>query len=302
MSAKQDRTRPRTATDIERKYCFGKTFGELLGLAQAAQDAAKDAQRQLDGMDAEEIFKILTGGGQEQGIYRLGGKIYLNASYIKAGLLDADLIDVTALFAKDIYMSGKFTSSALTKLPPTAADVDKMYGALIGETMPPADGSYDLDGDGSLTAEDVQLAYAVMRGDATMDSCAGAMEKEATICIDMSNSRKTICISGINQWGSLVESYIGLDYTNSQYVSKDHLATLIRQDGTGSTLYRKVFGSDELEYFNPPMEAGVEYRTIERWLGRPVYTQIVKQTQGSPYSILRRSEAINGFVQLWYVK
>jgi hypothetical protein len=33
--------------------------------------------------------------------------------------------------------------------------------------------------------------------------------------------------------------------------------------------------SDEWEWKNPPMEAGVEYRTTERWKGSPVYTQVV---------------------------
>lgn len=39
MSVKQDRTAPRTATDLERKYSFGKAFSEILGLID---DARKD--------------------------------------------------------------------------------------------------------------------------------------------------------------------------------------------------------------------------------------------------------------------
>ena len=31
----------------------------------------------------------------------------------------------------------------------------------------------------------------------------------------------------------------------------------------------------EWEYFNPPMVLGVEYRTTERWLGKPVYTTLL---------------------------
>lgn len=38
MSAKQDRQGARTASDIERKYNFGKTFAELLGLINDARD------------------------------------------------------------------------------------------------------------------------------------------------------------------------------------------------------------------------------------------------------------------------
>lgn len=33
--------------------------------------------------------------------------------------------------------------------------------------------------------------------------------------------------------------------------------------------------SGEWEHFNPPMVLGVEYRTTERWQGKPVYTMLV---------------------------
>jgi hypothetical protein len=39
VSAKQDRQGARTATDIERKYNFGKTFAELLGLINDARES-----------------------------------------------------------------------------------------------------------------------------------------------------------------------------------------------------------------------------------------------------------------------
>ena len=42
----------------------------------------------------------------------------------------------------------------------------------------------------------------------------------------------------------------------------------IQQDRDGN-LVRYVDG--ETEYFNPPMLWNVEYRTTERWLGKPVY-------------------------------
>ena len=38
MSVKQDRTYARTAQDIERKYAFGKTFSEMLGLINDTRD------------------------------------------------------------------------------------------------------------------------------------------------------------------------------------------------------------------------------------------------------------------------
>lgn len=47
MSVKQDRTAPRTATDLERKYSFGKTFSEIIGLID---DTRKDVDAVESGL------------------------------------------------------------------------------------------------------------------------------------------------------------------------------------------------------------------------------------------------------------
>lgn len=104
--SKQDRVAPRTAADLESKYNFGKTFAEAMGFAQEAQSAAESASEavnQLDEkLDQDEIFNRLTNNGESQGVYRGDdGQIYINASYIKAGELLADLISTGTLKSKD---------------------------------------------------------------------------------------------------------------------------------------------------------------------------------------------------------
>lgn len=47
MSAKQDRQGVRTATDIERKYQFGKTFAELMGIANDARSHVDSVESSL---------------------------------------------------------------------------------------------------------------------------------------------------------------------------------------------------------------------------------------------------------------
>jgi hypothetical protein len=47
MSAKQDRTYARTAQDIERKYSFGKTFAEMLGLINDNRDKVDSVESGL---------------------------------------------------------------------------------------------------------------------------------------------------------------------------------------------------------------------------------------------------------------
>jgi hypothetical protein len=56
MSDKQDRVAPRTATDLERKYQFGKTFSEMLGLISDARDKVDEVESGL----TNEITKMST--------------------------------------------------------------------------------------------------------------------------------------------------------------------------------------------------------------------------------------------------
>lgn len=95
--SKQDRQGVRTATDLERKYQFGKTFAEVIGIAEAAREAAEESKESYENLDHDEIFNLLTKNGELQGLYRGDdGQLYINASYIAAGLLKS-LNGVTTL-------------------------------------------------------------------------------------------------------------------------------------------------------------------------------------------------------------
>ena len=55
-------------------------------------------------------------------------------------------------------------------------------------------------------------------------------------------------------------------------------ATLIVAPGfTGSIVTRRKESGvwKDWEWVNPPMQVGVEYRTTERWQGKPVYTKLL---------------------------
>ena len=51
MSIKQDRIGARTATDLERKYNFGKTFAEMLGLINDSRDKVDSVESQLKSVE-----------------------------------------------------------------------------------------------------------------------------------------------------------------------------------------------------------------------------------------------------------
>ena len=92
MSAKQDRVYTRTAEQLKREINFGESFAEVMGIATDARDSAQEAKDMASNLDSnltsEEIFNRLTNNGQAQGLYRgPDGELYINASYIMAGIL-----------------------------------------------------------------------------------------------------------------------------------------------------------------------------------------------------------------------
>lgn len=100
--SKQDRQGVRTAADVERKYNFGKSFSEVMGIAEEAKRIAQEAESNQVDLTSEQVFNLLTNNGQLQGLYRGDdGELYVNATYIKSGTLSADLIDGSKLTIKE---------------------------------------------------------------------------------------------------------------------------------------------------------------------------------------------------------
>ena len=58
MSEKQDRQGARTATDLERKYNFGKTFAELMGIALDARESVDSLASTLRSEMLEQVTSI----------------------------------------------------------------------------------------------------------------------------------------------------------------------------------------------------------------------------------------------------
>lgn len=160
MSFKQDLAGARTAADIERRYNFSKRFAEVIGVAADAQKAAEDAKEAASNpavnLTQEEIFNLLTNNGEAQGIYREDGQIYINASYIMAGVIDAAVVQVVNLVAEKVssildnrkmYIDG--ATLRLEQDGKTAAEITSEYDGyavlrliqkITGETWLEADG------------------------------------------------------------------------------------------------------------------------------------------------------------------
>lgn len=59
MSAKQDRQGVRTATDLERKYQFGRQFAEIMGIALDARDSVSLVESELHHEILEQSTKLV---------------------------------------------------------------------------------------------------------------------------------------------------------------------------------------------------------------------------------------------------
>lgn len=122
MSAKQDRQGARTATDLERKYNFGKTFAELLGLINDARDSV-DATGSALSSEIERQVTSLTRNTEE---------IIMGAltEYVK----ESDLEEVR----KTVSSQLKQTSEAISlEFEKTTEELTKVNGSLqtVAETL-----------------------------------------------------------------------------------------------------------------------------------------------------------------------
>lgn len=79
-----------------------------------------------DGLTQEEIFNILTNGGETQGLYLKDGKLYINASYIQSGKIESDNI---GLYGKLKVYQG--TSAGGTYTGSTIGYVSGAYDGIV---------------------------------------------------------------------------------------------------------------------------------------------------------------------------
>lgn len=83
--SRQDRQGVRLPADVERKWGFKKKFANAMEAAEAASESVKELDKSLN---QREVFNRLTNGGKSQGLFMdVNGQVYINASYITAGIL-----------------------------------------------------------------------------------------------------------------------------------------------------------------------------------------------------------------------
>ena len=162
-----------------------------------------------------------------------GGKITTNS-------IKAKQIDVANLFAQDITATGtitgatlkgakaeinsgsiggfalteKLTATGTAYLPPALSDFNTIKNAMANDTI----GSlysqnvwWDINGDGKTDVYDFGYMRNMILGKSEYKDYAHKKLSNVTIEISPNSTDKSIRIYGTNAWGSLIETYIGID-------------------------------------------------------------------------------------------
>ena len=111
-------------------------LAKSINLANNNAKSAQDAVIALDdSLTQQGIFNRLTNGGQEQGVYLDNGKVYINASYINTGTIDASVAKIINLLKigtdtdwvsiddGEISFGVNGTSDAMTIKPTASMDI-----------------------------------------------------------------------------------------------------------------------------------------------------------------------------------
>lgn len=84
------------------------------------------------------------------------------------------------------------------------------------------------------------------------------------------------CISAVCTRFSVNPNYCHMRVDNGRTDTLSSVTQTIYRDAINSVMIRFYNGDTWItEYANPPMQLGVEYRTQERYLGKPVYRKMV---------------------------
>ena len=299
---KQDRQGARTPADLEQRYRFGESFAEAMGLAKDAQvvaTAAKEATDKLDNsLNSDEIFNRLTENGALQGLYKEDGELYINASYLKTGVIQSE--DGSITFVNCPFRTSH--SKTYYASDYTEADRERAQQIAVGAITPTDNDLERLDiyGDGEVGLSDVVLIRNMLNGMyewikitwyveiepaskrnvmrmyyTIEDSTNGLWKTTETFNVGAGGvSNITIPTPDSNQ-GMLAYDYLGRVYCTNMFP--------IEMDTLTQCMYRTL-GDGTKEWINPPMEVGVEYRTIERWSNQPVYKKLVAFTNSGALS------------------
>lgn len=264
MIKKQDIAAPRTVQDMERRYKFGKTFAETMGLAKEASKAAEKAEDKVDSLDSEAVFNLLTENGTKGGFFigngengTVEGDIYINAEYIKAGIVAADEMKLPA--AGPYWFDGM--DSLLEWIKPVAQSMtpntQKTYSVSVEDSP--------VYGAGTLT---LSRGY---NGDG-FDEVMAELNVDAYRCV----------ITGYSEGGD------GTLYWENWKITSGEDA-VIEQGTDGIWKYQK-WNSGKIELWTESISHTVSYSTISNYLYLSSFTVTVPLVTSVTYANIQETD------------
>lgn len=130
--------------------------------------------------------------------------------------------EAAAKAVSDVVLKGnKIVIEGQTYLRPTYDDCIYMLRSVTFPTSYPAEGFFDLNGDGVFDVNDVRLAQDVFYGVRDISECVSLQKSSVTVTIEARNPLETVKISGVNMWGSEVLVTLGANSTKIPVISGD---------------------------------------------------------------------------------
>lgn len=105
----------------------------------------------------------------------------------------------------------------------------------------------------------------------------------ATVTLTASDDLDNVTGNGWYSWGSstpanaptLIAISFSSDYCAMFVISNSQIVVSYNDRNNMAMRSKDIDGWTPWEYINPPLKLGVEYRTTERYLGKPVYCKLV---------------------------
>ena len=159
----------------------------------------------------------------KENIY-LNGTTFIDGGKVATNSIDADAIKVDELFAKDINLTGSFTTTTTAILNISYKEIEVMQNHVMRhDPMPETDiPLYDFDEDGEITIADIAQAMRYYTGIDDITTWGKIQASTVTLTIDLTNPNKAIRCYGVNTWGHTVETFFGI---NSNCLNKNDITS-----------------------------------------------------------------------------
>lgn len=198
--------------------------------ANKTAKAAADAVVSLDeALDQEGVLNRLTKGDTEQGVYLENGKLYINGTYIKSGVVDASLLKAGKLLVTD-----KDTGKTIFY-----ADIDNGAVYIGGDNVQIGGGSLtdELDSISSdVTAASAKYGYcytSAATAAKTVEISGFKLVKGATVCVKFSHANSASSPTlDVSSTGAKKIAYNGYSYLLEKYYWKSGDLLTLTYDGS----------------------------------------------------------------------